>query len=306
MNDKYKNWLVSLDSDNFSMYIKTWFAFLASVHELVLLKATPEDREKLLQQKGDKPFLEAYRPELNNIQLKDNVKQNIIDAFDCSKNTVRADYPEYYFQTYFKKIVEYNVIKGENAHFGSNQYVFDVSVKKDAVHVGIRALNESLKKHLKQQFVQRNVEFKSFKINDFNDLVDAEEQFYYALKFSIRDILYNNISHKYASQAYQRVTPLCDALLSHIAKRISEEKLHSNIFKIWCDKNNPIESDMREWFFNFCYALRNVMFHRIIDPFDSRWSSIMKYCYQGLRELLLENIRLLNELNATGKESDNA
>ncbi len=58
-----------------------------------------------------------------------------------------------------------------------------------------------------------------------------------------------------------------------------------------------IQEHAHECFFDFCYALRNVMFHRIIDPFDSRWSRIMKYSYQGLREFLLENIRLLDEYN---------
>ena len=302
MNDKYKNWLVSLDSDNFSMYIKTWFAFLASVHELVLLKATPADREKLLQQKGDKPFLEAYRPELNNIQLTDNAKQNIIDAFECSKDTVRSDYPEYYFQTYFKKIVEYNVIKGENVRFGSNQYVFNVSVKKDAVHVGVHMLG-SIQKHIKQQFIQQNINFT--KHVNFNDIIDLDEFFYLVVRYASRDLFYDNVIYQYGTEEYSKTTQQLDILLNHIDKRLREENLHKNIFNVWCNKERLVERDLKEWFFDFCYALRNVMFHRIIDPFDSRWSSIMKYCYQGLRELLLENIRLLSEHEATSKGSNN-
>ena len=303
MNDKYKNWLVSLDSDNFSMYIKTWFAFLASVHELVLLKATPADREKLLQQKGDKPFLEAYRPELNNIQLTDNAKQNIIDAFECSKDTVRSDYPEYYFQTYFKKIVEYKAILQEYAYIGSNKCVFDVSVKKEAVHVGIRIVDGPLLTHLREQFIQKNIKFICHE--KFNDIIDQGELFYHVLKYSLRDLLYESILNECSLDEHDKTTLQLDMLLNYIGKRLQDETLHQNIFKIWCDKDSLVERDLKEWFFDFCYALRNVMFHRIIDPFDSRWSSIMKYCYQGLRELLLENIRLLSEHEATSKGSNN-
>lgn len=61
MTEKYKNWLVSLDSDNFTMYIKTWFAFLSSIHELILSHATPERREELMNSRGDGAFLEEYK-----------------------------------------------------------------------------------------------------------------------------------------------------------------------------------------------------------------------------------------------------
>ena len=61
MTEKYKSWLISLDSDNFTMYIKTWFAFLDSVHELILSSATVARRDELLATKGDKVYLDEYR-----------------------------------------------------------------------------------------------------------------------------------------------------------------------------------------------------------------------------------------------------
>ena len=66
------------------------------------------------------------------------------------------------------------------------------------------------------------------------------------------------------------------------------------MFSVWCDPDNPAEADLKEWFVGFCYYLRNILFHRTIDPFNSRWSGVMKACYQGLREFLLANIAMLN------------
>ena len=70
MTEKYKSWLISLDSDNFTMYIKTWFAFLDSVHERILSSATATRRDELLATKGDKVYLDEYRNSfLQKIQL---------------------------------------------------------------------------------------------------------------------------------------------------------------------------------------------------------------------------------------------
>ena len=79
---------------------------------------------------------------------------------------------------------------------------------------------------------------------------------------------------------------------------IREDDVHGKIFRPWIPNvNSLVEQDARVWFLDFCYSLRSVMFHRVIDPFDPRWSGIIKASFQGLRELLLSNIQLIETVN---------
>lgn len=74
------------------------------------------------------------------------------------------------------------------------------------------------------------------------------------------------------------------------------EGVYDEIFRQWIPNDNSIDDrEAKSWFYDFCYSLRNVMFHRVVDPFDERWSEVIKLAFQGLRELLLENIKLINQ-----------
>ena len=140
MTEKYKSWLVSLDSDNFTMYIKTWFAFLDSVHELILSSATAARRDELLAMKGDKVYLDEYRDSfLQKIQLSDGLRESIWKVYEGSREIVRSDYPEFYFVTYYKKIQE------NRGFYKQRRFAVplcscnvDVDIKRDSMFIGMR------------------------------------------------------------------------------------------------------------------------------------------------------------------------
>ena len=51
----YDNWLISLEADNFSSFIKVWFAYLATVHEIILKSVNAEEKKQLLKEmRGNK------------------------------------------------------------------------------------------------------------------------------------------------------------------------------------------------------------------------------------------------------------
>ena len=79
----YDNWLTCLESDNFSSFIKVWFAYLATIHEIVLKSCSKEEQDELLtKENGDGIFLDKFR----NNHLDD------IDILDSTKSIIRLCY----------------------------------------------------------------------------------------------------------------------------------------------------------------------------------------------------------------------
>ena len=292
----YKNWLVSLDSDNFSMFVKTWFAFLASVRELVLAQASDDKKQGLLSAHGDKAFLGEYNKYLSLIAMTPVMRANILDAFSSSRSAVRAEYPEYYFQTYYKKIVPFQYCNKEIASVGRAQYKYDIHVSTEAIHVGVMAESKSVASSLQKVYIQKKIPISNLVLHI--DIIDDPERFYSHIKTSVQERLFAQIKSELKQSAKDRVqsglAALCQIIFNRASDNTTSKSLYENMFSVWCDPDNPAEADLKEWFVGFCYYLRNILFHRTIDPFNSRWSGVMKACYQGLREFLLANIAMLN------------
>ena len=81
---KYENWRAITESDYVTMFIKTWFAFVATLRELY-----PKDNLEDVIGKGDKVYLNPY---LNDFQNKfyhynnlDVVKDNILKVYKLGR-----------------------------------------------------------------------------------------------------------------------------------------------------------------------------------------------------------------------------
>ena len=300
MSDKktYENWLVSLDSDNFSMFVKTWFAFLASIRELVLAQARDDEKEVLMAAHGDKEFLGRYKKGLSSIELTPIMQANILEAFSSSRDVVRTEYPEYYFQTYYKKIVPFSFRKKQPVLLDRILYKWDLDVREDALHIGILVDNEEIAQKFQAKYIEKKIPI--MLLLRTGTILDNQGAFYACVKNEIQDRLFGQLKASTKLKEIDRLKGSLVALCQNIIKDASDDSngsdLYGNTFRIWCDEQKPVAMDLKEWFVGFCYSLRNVLFHRTIDPFDNRWSSIMKSCYQGLREFLLVNIKILNEM----------
>ena len=295
----YNNWLVSLESDNFSMFVKTWFAFLASVRELVLAQATDVDKQTLMAAHGDKTFLDEYNKKLSSVPMTPIMRANIEDAFSSSRTVVRLEYPEYYFQTYYKKITPFSFCKKEIALVRTIQYKFDIDVSTEAIHIGVLVESKSVAAGLQNIYIQKKIPISE--LTQHIDVIDKSGRFYSHIKTALHERFLAQIKPNLKQSAKDRVqaslSALCQVIINRASDNTSSKNLYENMFCLWCDEmGKPPDSDLKEWFIGFCYNLRNVLFHRTIDPFDSRWSHVMKACYQGLREFLLANSTMLNEL----------
>lgn len=294
MTEKYKSWLVSLDSDNFTMYIKTWFAFLDSVHELILSSATAARRDELLAMKGDKVYLDEYRNLfLQKIQLSDGLRESIWKVYEGSREIVRSDYPEFYFVTYYKKIQE------NRGFYKQRRFAVplcscnvDVDIKRDSMFIGMR-FGERPKLYREKFGPYLKLDIPLAKGASF-DVIDYEGGFYDLVLKKIHEMFYV----KGLMELDSRKVRLVSQLILLVYSSIQSDKVYDLIYRPWiASEKNATAQEMREWFFDFCYSLRNVMFHRVIDPFDRRWGDVMKNCFQGLREFLLENIKSIEDVS---------
>ena len=295
MTEKYKSWLISLDSDNFTMYIKTWFAFLASVHGLVLAKVTKEKREWFLEQKGDGVYLDEYRRTfLNAITLTDIAKQCIREVYSTSIDVVRNDYPEYYFVTYYKKIIADEKLYDKRDFSGAYcPCSVDLMIQKEKLSIGLLFGDRPkiYRSVLKRPYVE--ISLPTIGFTDYA-LIDDPDVFYRHVYMQILAGFSKSGIDGLPRDKQEKLLQLIQRIMS----AIREDDVHGKIFRPWIPNvNSLVEQDARVWFLDFCYSLRNVMFHRVIDPFDPRWNGTIKASFQGLRELLLANINLIETVN---------
>ena len=81
---KYENWRIITESDYVTMFIKTWFAFVATLRELY-----PKENLEDIIGKGDKVFLKPYLNDFQNRYYYYNkiscVKSNILKVYKLGR-----------------------------------------------------------------------------------------------------------------------------------------------------------------------------------------------------------------------------
>ena len=81
LREKYLNWLSLIETDYITMFIKTWFTFLASLQELI-------DNMKG-RSIGDSQILDEYKNKLFEdiaIQIDEEFIKNVLNAYLQAKN----------------------------------------------------------------------------------------------------------------------------------------------------------------------------------------------------------------------------
>lgn len=103
MERKYEQWKAITESDFVTLFIKTWFTFIAVLRELKPdVDVFTEDGKP----RGDKPFLNAYKEGImpfvqKNINTGD-FAQELFAMYPISMRKVMDVFPQYFFQTFFQ------------------------------------------------------------------------------------------------------------------------------------------------------------------------------------------------------------
>lgn len=100
---KYEQWKAITESDFVTLFIKTWFTYIASLRELHpdVKVFTDEGMPR-----GDKPYLNAFKDGIMSIVQKqipiDSVAQELFRMYPVSMRKVMDVFPQYFFQTFFR------------------------------------------------------------------------------------------------------------------------------------------------------------------------------------------------------------
>lgn len=99
---KYEQWKAITESDFVTLFIKTWFTFIAILREL---NPDVEVFTKDGMPRGDKPFLNAYKEGIMSFVQKnintDDFAQELFAMYPISMRKIMDVFPQYFFQTFF-------------------------------------------------------------------------------------------------------------------------------------------------------------------------------------------------------------
>lgn len=103
INKKYEQWKAVTESDFVTLFIKTWFTYIAVLREL------NPDVQIFTEEgmpRGDKPFLNAFKDGIMPIVQKqlpvESVAQELFNMYPVSMRKVMDVFPQYFFQTFFR------------------------------------------------------------------------------------------------------------------------------------------------------------------------------------------------------------
>lgn len=322
---KYENWRAITESDYVTMFIKTWFAFVATLRELY-----PKDSLDDIIGKGDKVFLNPYLEHFQNRYIAYNriekIRGNILRVYELGRR-------------YTLENKKYNRFFAEDFYAINESYLwekvtddYECSIKfssKYKISVHIKYLDEELHLDNKPLILIEKI--------DISDLISSENLTDSQIrKFLDDEAAYidyvtheitNRVSHRYISKitygpfsskylpgALARLNALtlsinAELILalsqmkdSHVKKEnllFSQSPCNNFIYKSEDGADIP-KVDTYKWFLNFVYFMRNALFHEIIDPLDAFWQDIFKHSYLVLKDILDGNINFfLEKENAT-------
>lgn len=100
---KYEQWKAITESDFVTLFIKTWFTYIATLRELNPdVKVFADDG----MPRGDKPFLNAFKDGIMPIVQKqlpiESVAQEMFRMYPVSMRKVMNVFPQYFFQTFYR------------------------------------------------------------------------------------------------------------------------------------------------------------------------------------------------------------
>lgn len=304
---KYNNWRTSIEGDYFSLYIKTWFAFLSTLHELY-----PDKINSI----GDGSLI---RHSSENMQVPLNYDEYILPAiklmFRASESVMKTDFENYYFSSFYElnKVYRYKQ-KNIEGHidFLVNRTKVDFAPTatgirkrtKDQLYFEIRSNQKQFLKHLKP-IIGEN---KSYTLNTTIDLGEIIRAKTFDDKFSIINLakqkLYENINAFFDSRGHtqkqqEKALAFFENIIESSFQTWAQNFESDDLFKKLPNRSFPdTETSKKQtlkWFIKYSYKLRNVLFHIIIDPFDKDWQPIYKNTYIALKELVDDNIRIIKE-----------
>lgn len=319
---KYENWRAITESDYVTMFIKTWFAFVATLRELY-----PKENLEDIIGKGDGIFLNPYLNDFQNRYYYYNeinfVKDNILKVYKLGRKFTLENkkYNRFFSEDFYTVNKSYSWKQTTEDYELSLKYSHDTEISIHAkyldkflycdnhpliVSVKIDISDLISSKTLPTSLISKFIEDEAAFIEYIAQAV-AERA---SLSF-ISQITNGNYNSKFKSKVLGYFNATTLAINAEITKalflmrdsNISKEEIlftqlpcANFIYKVEDGDTIP-EIDTYKWFLKFVYFMRNALFHEIIDPLDAFWQEIFKHSYLALKEILDGNINHFLEVN---------
>jgi hypothetical protein len=319
--DKYLIWLALTETDYITMFIKTWFTFLATLREIL-----PDCNRDI----GDGGVIELYKENLFEGKkiletLDEEFMKNTLKAYDLGKNHALAT--NEFLKEYFK--IFYTLDESYSQHFS-------FTYRKKETTLSLKIYKGVGRADLRLELKDDRKEFYSYfgeKIETGFNLLDDSiiKGRVFENNAMLIDKVIKTIEKKGeviigskdgldARGKAKRMGFLDSECLIDIKRKLLNELDLKQIFNLQpfnniknldpstleiANKPGTGDEDITKWFVDFSYMLRNILFHFIIDPLDKNWQELFKYLYLALKYLSEKNIRYLDSLNHQEVNNDN-
>ena len=218
---KYEQWKAITESDFVTLFIKTWFTFIAVLRELNpnVNVFTEEGKPR-----GDKPFLNAYKNGVMPIVQKqisvDDISQELFRMYPLSMRKVIDVFPQFFFRTFFGINNDFKYEKREIS------YRPDGTIR-DRYEVHIHVVKEN---HLKFSLgISGN-----FRTTTYNETIKKDID----LRPIIERIVDKHRTQNRAIQEGQFIRDFYESVLSEISDALSHYLLKVLPAKLYCPSVN--------------------------------------------------------------------
>lgn len=126
----YNNWKVITETDFVTLFIKTWFAYIATLREMF-----PEDYNR----QGDKKYLKSYKEYFNTEGYKKLIIDDILFKeveiiYEEGRKIILQKYPEYYFQDFYKMNTKLKYIYKDISPDKTNGLIISIKHKESGIY----------------------------------------------------------------------------------------------------------------------------------------------------------------------------
>lgn len=290
------NWRIIIETEYISMFIKTWFAFLAT-----LQKIYPYVYERLINEKrGDKEFIDKYKNDcIDKIDIVNNQKliENIKNMYSISKKYIKEKHESEYFYRFFE--IE-------------NGYSFSTANYIDKTEMKIKKIKDNkisiIIKHDTKKFEAYFGNYLSFEYDYKEDISKFKENYFFDiineirndfLEWIINDKIKSNtrLSQNGINERKEFITKIINENFQVLRTQSLADKKF--LFNQIPQENFPEENNQHAkillWSLEYIYWLRNLLFHSIINPFDKDLNNLFKYAYFTLQDIVDDNIKWINK-----------
>ncbi|WP_367210060.1 hypothetical protein [Sphingobacterium sp. R2] len=307
--NRFRNWQNSVDIDYLSLYIKTWFAFLSTVHEL---------HPEAINGSGDGSAISIYKINVGIPEkFVDVMLHHIHKVYTIGNNIIPLDIPNSYYINYYNtnkgyildkecQLSKFKMVNGQRVYYKSY-----IKVEyKDKLNgqtapnllITIKSDQPKFIENLIRHHLIVNIELSKFidetGVDGINNIFKSKDECIELIEANLKNSLYEVVNElELEDDEKEERKGYCNGLLVPLVQLLRQYFSNDDLFMHLPVKGFPDNYDVNQnkikvlnWFISFNYQLRNLLFHSLIDPFNPQWLKIFKHAYLALKELVEHNI----------------